>query len=235
MILGVSVLVYYVARQVQIRNNYVENLTEDRKLSSEESGEILTHYRSIVANKPIDPSKLSNNAKAFINSATAHPFTVLTDNIIHIIGKTSPGGMNRSEANLLIITNILDFIASYQRKFEKSNFNRSRDTFVKEAEELIRANKTYMFNIESTQTQMDLNFENQPAFARDRLRELFRPLRDAYVALWGDKLLIRNSNGTKSINMSGPLQTTIIDLTYAYLYPTRDIFTWAFSLFSGKN
>jgi hypothetical protein len=235
MIMGVSLLVYYVARQVQIRNNYVENLTEDRKLSSDETGEILTYYRSIVANEPVDPSKLSNNAKAFINSATAHPFTVLTDNIIHVMGKNSPGGMNRSEANLFIITYILDFITNYQRKFEKSNSNLTRDTFVKEAEELIKENKMYMFNIQDTQLIIDQNFESQPAFARDRLRELFRPVRDAYVAVWGDKLLIRNADGTNSINMSGPLQTILIDLTYAYLYPTRDVFTWVLSLFSGKN
>ena len=235
MVLGVSILIYYVARQVQIRNNYVENLTEDRILSEAEVQEIRKYYQSLRENKPADPSKLSNKAKVFVNTATAHPFTVVTDSMIEIFGKNSPGGMNRAGANEFIITYTVDFIKNYQHKHQKSNSNLTKDMFVKEAEELIKANKMYMFNIENTQFIIDQNFGQYPGFVQDMFKKIYGPMRDVNIALWGNPVIIKNPDGTQRINMSGPLQTILIDLTYDYLYPNQDIFTWILSLFSGKN
>jgi hypothetical protein len=82
---------------------------------------------------------------------------------------------------------------------------------------------------------MSFNANGHPHWARGWIMRVMAPLRGTYIALFGDKLLTKNPDGTHSINMSGPLQTNIIDLTYAYLYPPVDIFTWFDLTFSGEN
>lgn len=238
MILGVSVLVYYVARQVQIRNNYVENfIAEDRRLNDSDIGIINDYYRSITNNaKPIDPSKLENKQKVFVNTVTVHPFSSVTEQIIRdlsthrIIPRNS-----RDAANEVIVFVLLKFISRYQEKYVKSKSIPTRDIFVKNCEEIIKGIQGAMGAIQSAQNQMSFNADgHHPAF-RDWIMRAMAPLRGTYIALFGDKLLIKNPDGTNSINMSGPLQTNLIDLTYAYLYPPLDIFTWFQLTFSGEN
>jgi hypothetical protein len=104
---------------------------------------------------------------------------------------------------------------------------------MKNLEEIIKT--TYMTAIQGAQNQMSFNVDgHHPAF-RDWIMRAMAPLRGTYIALFGDKLIIKNPDGTQSINMSGPFQTNIIDLTYAYLYPPVDIFTWFKLTFSGEN
>ena len=238
MILGVSVLVYYVARQVQIRNNYVENfIAEDRRLNDRDIGIINDYYRSITNNaKPIDPSKLENKQKVFINTVTAHPFSSVTEQIIRdmsthrIIPRNS-----RDAANQVIVFVLLKFISRYQEKYVKSKSIPTREMFMKNCEEIIKANSTDMRQIELAQNQMSFNVDgHHPAF-RDWIMRAMAPLRSSFIELWGNPLLIKNPDGTHNINMSGPLQTNLIDLTYAYLYPPLDIFTWFQLTFSSEE
>ena len=238
MILGVSVLVYYVARQVQIRNNYVENfIAEDRRLNDRDIGIINDYYRSITNNaKPIDPSKLENKQKVFINTVTAHPFSSVTEQIIRdmsthrIIPRNS-----RDAANQVIVFVLLKFISRYQEKYVKSKSIPTREMFMKNCEEIIKANSTDMRQIQLAQGQMNVNPDNFPPWFRSHIMGHLAPLRSSFIELWGNPLLIKNPDGTHNINMSGPLQTNLIDLTYAYLYPPLDIFTWFQLTFSGKN
>ena len=237
MILGVSILIYYVARQVQIRNKYVENLTEDRILSNAEVDEIVNYYRSTFEDKPDDPSKLSNKAKVFVNTATAHPFTVLTDSTIDLVSKGIRQPLSRQGITVSLILITLHEIFSYQHKHAKSDRHRTRSEFVREIEDSLKADKFTMRGIEETQKIMsgDYSPPGTPASAQEVMRNMLAPMRDMHIALWGNPLLIKNLDGTQSINMSGPLQTNMIDLAYAYLYPNQDIFSWILSLFSGKN
>jgi hypothetical protein len=237
MVLGVSILVYYVARQVQIRNNYVENfIAEDRRLSDSDIGIINDYYRSMNDNKPVDPSKLENKQKVFINTVTAHPFTALTDDIIRDLSthKVIPRN-SRAAANQLIVSYLLQFISMYNHKYVKSKSIPTREIFVKNSEEIIKGSRAAMQSIQSAQYQMSYNADGVPHWFRDWLMRAVAPLRGTYIALFGDKLLTKNPDGTHSINMSGPFQTNLIDLTYAYLYPPVDIFTWFKMTFSGEN
>jgi hypothetical protein len=234
-ILGVSILLYYVARQVQIRNNYVENfIAEDRRLSDMDIDIINRYYRSLNMNTPIDPSKLENKQKVFVNTVTAHPFTAVTDNIIRDLSAHNVIPQNsRAAANLFIVSSLLRVISMYSHKYVKSKSIPTREIFVKNLEEIIKT--TYMTAIQGAQNQMSFNADgHHPAF-RDWIMRAMAPLRGTYIALFGDKLLIKNPDGTNSINMSGPLQTNLIDLTYAYFYPPLDIFTWLQLTFSGEN
>jgi hypothetical protein len=234
-ILGVSILLYYVVRQVQIRNNYVENfIAEDRRLSHMDIEIIDSYYRSLHMNTPLDPSKLENKQKVFVNTVTAHPFTAVTDNIIRDLSAHNVIPQNsRATANLVIIHYLLRVISTYSHKYVKSKSIPTRDIFVKNLEEIIKT--TYMTAIQGAQNQMSFNVDgHHPAF-RDWIMRAMAPLRGTYIALFGDKLLIKNPDGTQSINMSGPFQTNLIDLTYAYLYPPVDIFTWFKMTFSGEN
>ena len=236
MVLGVSILIYYVARQVQIRNNYVENfIAEDRRLNDSDIDIINDYYRTITNDaKPIDPSKLENKQKVFVNTVTAHPFTAVTDNIIRDLSTHKVLHENsRAAANQTIIYYLLRLISMYSHKYVKSKSIPTRDIFVKNLEEIIKT--TNMKAFEGAQNQMSFNADgHHPAF-RDWIMRAMAPLRGTYIALFGDKLLIKNPDGTNSINMSGPFQTNIIDLTYAYLYPPLDIFTWFQLTFSGEN
>jgi len=235
MVLGVSILIYYVARQVQIRNNYVENfIAEDRRLTDVDIGLINRYYRSLTGNKPIDPSKLENKQKVFVNTVTAHPFTAVTDNIIRDLSAHKVLYENsRAAANQTIIYYLLRVISTYSHKYVKSKSIPTREIFVKNLEEIIKT--TYMTAIQGVQNQMSFNVDgHHPAF-RDWIMRAMAPLRGTYIALFGDKLLIKNPDGTNSINMSGPFQTNLIDLAYAYLYPPVDIFTWFKLTFSGEN
>jgi hypothetical protein len=63
MILGVSILIYYVARQVQIRHKFVENMEADKLLSQTEKRELLDYYASLLSKEPQDVSKLSNKQR----------------------------------------------------------------------------------------------------------------------------------------------------------------------------
>ena len=237
MILGVSILLYYVARQVQIRNNYVENfIAEERRLNNNDIGIINDYYRSITDNKPADPSKLENKQKVFINTVTAHPFTALTDNIIGDMSahKVIPQN-SRAAANQLIVSYLLQFISIYNEKYVKSKSIPTREIFVKNSEEIIKGIRAAMESIQAAQNQMSFNPNEIPHWFRDHVTRAMAPLRGTYIALFGDKLLTKNPDGTHSINMSGPFQTNLIDLTYAYLYPPVDIFTWFKMTFSGEK
>lgn len=227
MVLGVSILIYYVARQVQIRNNYVENLTEDRILSDDEITELNIYYRSISENKPADPSKLSNKAKVFVNTATAHPLTVVTDSTLDLLSKADGRPYRKEEITSGLIMMSLYPIKIYQQKYQKSNHHRSRSEFVKEVEDIIKADNMIMENLGYVNNIMRGTTTGE--------REYIGRLRDLYVAGLGESIFIKNLDGTQRINMSGPLQTNLIDLTYDYLYPNQDIFTWIMSLFSGEK
>jgi hypothetical protein len=236
MVLGVSILLYYVARQVQIRNNYVENfIAEDRRLSDMDIGIINRYYRSLTMNTPIDPSKLENKQKVFINTVTAHPFTALTDDIIRDLSthKVIPQN-SRAAANQFIISSLLQFISRYNHTYVKSKSIPTREIFMKNCEEIIKSS-SHMTAIQGAQNQMSFNADGFHHAFRDWIMRAMAPLRGTYIALFGDKLLIKNPDGTNSINMSGPFQTNLIDLTYAYLYPPVDIFTWFKLTFSGEN
>jgi hypothetical protein len=237
MVLGVSILIYYVARQVQIRNNYVENfIAEDRRLSDSDIGIINDYYRSITDNKPIDPSKLENKQKVFINTVTAHPFTAVTDNIIRDLSEHKVIPQNsRAAANLFIVSSLLRVISTYSHKYVKSKSIPTREIFVKNSEEIIKGIRAAMESIQSAQNQMSFNPNEIHHAFRDHFTRVMAPLRGTYIALFGDKLLTKNPDGTHSINMSGPFQINLIDLTYAYLYPPLDIFTWLQLTFSGEN
>jgi hypothetical protein len=118
-------------------------------------------------------------------------------------------------------------IKIYQQKYEKSNHHRTRSEFVKEVEDIIKADNMIMENLGSVNNILRGTAAGQRGYTGR--------LRDVYVAGLGNSLLIKNLDGTQSINMSGPLQTNLIDLAYAYLYPNQDIFSWILSLFSdGK-
>jgi len=226
-VIAVVILLYYVCRQVQIRHKYVENLTEDRILSEAEVEEIRTYYRSIRENKPADPSKLSNKAKVFVNTVTAHPLTVITDSTLDSLSKVDGRPARKEEVTSDFISMSLYPIKIYQQKYEKSNHHRTRSQFVKEIEDIIKADSMIMGRLNYINDIMRGTTNGQ--------REYLKQLRDLYVAGLGESVFIKNSDGTQSINMSGPLQTNLIDLAYAYLYPNQDIFSWILSLFSdGK-
>jgi len=237
MVLGVSILIYYVARQVQIRNKYVENLTEDRILSSTEIGEIRKYYRSIAGNKPDDPSKLSNKAKVFVNTVTEHPFTAITDGAI---GSLKDPNWNKPVKKQEFIGYTLDYIlhdlADYQTTYMKEKSTPSRGTFITRVQELIKKDKDFFGYIEMIQFAISDNYptpKNMQPLEVGFVKAMFGKNRDGIIQIFGKDLININLDGSKTVNMSGPLQTNIIDLTYAYLYPNQDIFSWLTGLIFG--
>ena len=237
MVLGVSILLYFVSRQVQIRHKFVENLTEDRILSSTEIYEISNYYHSIAENKPADPSKLSNKAKIFVNTVTEHPFTALTDGAINSLKDpvwNKP--VKKQEFIAYTLHMILQNLADYQTTYIKEKSTPSRGTFITRVQELIKKNKQFFEYIETIQFAISDNYPT-PSFLGgldvEFAKSMFGKNRHGIIQIFGKDLININLDGSKTVNMSGPLQTNIIDLTYAYLYPNQDIFSWLTGLIFG--
>ena len=96
MVLGVSILIYYVARQVQIRHKYVENMEADKLLSQTEKRELQDYYASLLSKEPQDASKLSNKSKLKIcpDHKNLFPTYILLDGPLC----TSPECFNKAVA-----------------------------------------------------------------------------------------------------------------------------------------
>jgi len=235
MILGVSILIYYVARQVQIRSKLIEHLDEDRILNEDEYREIQDYYASIGSENAIDPSILSNKAKVFINTVTEHPFTAVTSSVMTNLKKEHTE-MNPDMFTRVALMFIVPFIYDYQMKHLKSSDTPSKDKFITECTELIMSSPRLKGILEMWQNVIDFDMSKLSIFSessRKHYTELFEAAKAAYKELSGGKILVTNIDGTKTINTSGPLQTNVIDLMYAYIYPTQDIFTWLASFIFG--
>jgi hypothetical protein len=236
MILGVSILIYYVARQVQIRSKLIEQLDEDRIFNEDEFREILDYYASIGSENAIDPSILSNKAKVFINTVTEHPFTAVTSSVMTNLKKENEQ-MNPDMFTRFAVMLIVPFINDYQMKHLKSADTPSKDKFITECTELIMSSPRLKGILERWQDNViDFDMSKLSIFSessRKHYTELFEAAKAAYKELSGGKILVTNIDGTKTINTSGPLQTNVIDLMYAYIHPTQDIFTWLASFIFG--
>ena len=229
-VVAVVILLYYVCRQVQIRHKHVEDLTEDRILSQKEVNEIFRYYADKADNRPTDPSKLSNKAKVFVNTVTEYPLTSITDSTVNnYVAGTGLTHLKRSIFELEYVRIALLFIQDYQQKYAKSDSFRSKRQVTKELEQLFRANRYAMEILKDFQDTIDgKNVQGHKP-------EVFNTMRNTGTLVFGGSVSTKNLDGTHRINMSGPFQTNLIDLIYAYLYPSPDIFTWLQSLFSGKN
>ena len=238
MVLGVSILIYYVARQVQIRNKYVENLTEDRILSDAEIDEILGYYMSLGQNKPADPSKLSNNAKVFINTATEYPFTALTDSAIGSLKDDWDKPVKKEKFIAVTFWIILQNLRDYQTTYIKEKSIPSKGTFIARVQEMLKKNEHFFGYIQSVQIGISDNYPPPKGMREgdpEALKRIYARNRHGIIQIFGKDLININLDGSKTVNLSGPLQTNIIDLTYDYLYPNQDIFTWIMSLFSSEK
>jgi len=245
MVLGVSILLYFVSRQVQIRHKFVENLTEDRILSDDEITELSIYYGSLGQNKPEDPSKLSNKAKVFINTATEHPFTALTDSAIGSLKDTDWDRPIKKEGFIAVtFMIILQNLRDYQTTYIKEKSIPSKGTFIARVQEMTKKNQHFFANVERIQFAISDNYPVPPSppgvapMRKDEeawIKRMYAPNRHGIIQIFGKDLININLDGSKTVNLSGPLQTNIIDLTYNYLYPNQDIFSWILSLFSdGK-
>ena len=243
-VVAVVILLYYVCRQVHIKHKHVENLTEDRILSEKERDEIYQYYGSLNRNKPADPSKLSNKAKVFVNTVTENPFTALTDSAISNLRDPNWDTPVEKAAFMAgTIGMILFVLGDYQTTYIKEKITPSRQRFVARLQTLIKKNKNLFAYIELIQFAISDNYpvpESAPGRAPMRkdeekwVKRMYANSRHGIIQLFGNLVSI-NLDGSKTINMSGPLQTNAIDLMYAYMYPNQDVFTWLQSLFSGKN
>jgi hypothetical protein len=244
MVLGVSILIYYVARQVQIRHKFVENLTEDRILSDAELNEIGGYYMSLGQNKPADPSKLSNKAKVFVNMVTEHPFTALTDSAIGSLKDDWDKPVKKEKFIATTFMIILRTLKDYQTTYMKEKSIPSKGTFIARVQEMIKKDEDIFGFIEFVQFAISDNYPVPPPrpgvapMRKDEeawIKRIYAPNRHGIIQIFGKDLININLDGSKTVNLSGPLQTNIIDLTYNYLYPNQDIFTWIMSLFSSEK
>lgn len=243
-VVAVVILLYYVCRQVQIRHKHVEDLTEDRILSEADTDEILRYYDSLARNIPADPSKLSNKAKVFVNTVTENPFTALTDSAINSLKDPMwDRPVKKVEFIAYTMYVILLFLRDYQTRYIKEKITPSRRTFVARLQTLIKMNKRLFGALETVQFAISDNYpySAQPGMStvnveaeKRFIKAIYGKSRHGIIQLCGNLVSI-NLDGSKTINMSGPLQTNAIDLMYAYMYPNQDVFTWLQSLFSGKN
>lgn len=241
LIVGVAILLYYVCRQVHTKHKYVESLEEDRILSQADMRELSDYYRDLGMGKSVDPSTLSNKVKVFLNTVAEHPFTALTDSALkNLKDPMWDKPVKREEFVETMMRRILQLLADYQKTYIEEKNTPSKDEFIARLSELIKKDQDFFVGLEAIQFAIsdDYPYPNDGSDpqrleeSKKFLKSMFSKNRDGIIQLFGHIVKI-NIDGSKNVNLSGPLQTNAIDLTYAYLYPNQDIFSWLASLFFG--
>lgn len=242
LIVGVAILLYYVCRQVHTKHKYVERLEEDRILNQAEMLELSDYYRDLRMGKSVDPSTLSNKVKVFLNTVAEHPFTALTDSALkNLKDPMWDKPVKKEEFVETMMMIILQSLADYQKTYIEEKNTPSKDEFIARSSELIKKNQRFFEFLETLQFAIsddypypappEMNTVNVEA-DKKFFKSMHSKNRDGIIQLFGHIVKI-NIDGSKNVNLSGPLQTNAIDLTYAYLYPNQDIFSWLASLFFG--
>jgi len=245
MILGVSILIYYVARQVQIRHKFMENMEPDKLLSQTEKRELLDYYASLLSKEPQDASKLSNKAKIVVNTITETKLSAVTDAVVtkllfllnnnnpHPLPNEAKEQLTPERVKAMMINGIvsgvlLPLMFAYQDVYIKATKEPTRFEFETEIKAIIEQNPGIkmgmgiiqeVINIANGKSD-DKNFLKQGAFLAPALVDLLgnTPVITVPNPSSGDKIHV--------IDLSGPLQRNIVDILDAYFYPTPDFFTW---------
>ena len=241
LIVGVAILLYYVCRQVHTKHKYVERLEEDRILNEADMQELKDYYRDLRMGKSVDPSILSNKSKVFLNTVAEHPFTALTDSALNNL--TDPmwdKPVKKEEFVETMMRLILQVLADYQKAYIEEKNTPSKDKFIAQLSELIKKNQNFFGVLEVIQFAISDDYpfpdDGTNGSRIEETKKFFKSLysknRQGIIQLFGHIVKV-NIDGSKNVNLSGPLQTNVIDLMYAYLYPNQDIFSWLASLFFG--
>jgi hypothetical protein len=242
--------IIWTVKQVQCRHRYVENMEADKLLSQSEKDELITYYSSLNSDKPIDVTKLSNKAKVVVNHITDHPLTAVTDNVV---GKMVDGAKNDrhvSESEKAKITPaymknifitaftrdiVLHVMFAYQDIYSKSTKEPSRSEFERDIISLAMKDRGIPILLGVIQNLINVHTGKQPKDEKDFHFNDMLSMAPILIDLFGPTPLINSSltSETKTVDLSGPLQRNVLDLLYAYFYPTPDFFTWIQKLIFG--
>lgn len=239
----VVMLLIFVARETQKRHKYVEHMEADRLLNDSEKSEVLSYYESIIIDKPVDVTKLSNKAKVVINTITDNPLTAVTDSVVSKLNKAGKSGpraqpdMRKEQFVSLIIAQNLGIFYDYQNIYKDSKSTPSRSEFEQQLQTVI--SKSYFLQtLKTIQTILDgkggmTTFKPEDPPYKTFILQAFKEFYDPAVDLFGDTLLTTNLDKTVNVNLNGPLQKNLVDIAHAYYYPTTDFFTWLIRLIFG--
>ena len=243
LVLIIVVLLVFVSRETQKRHSFVEKMEEDRILDEKDKEQIRFYLWDTVRGKATDATKLSNKAKVFFNTVTENPLTAITDSAMAKYTAAvkrynipeGPQPLNKSMLIDLCIIVSLPIIFDYQEIYKKSESVPSRADFEIDLQKIL-SNSRFVWYANMLQAIVDNKGKAVTSEARDEetwILKTFAPLDEFIIDLCGSKPAIKKTDGTFHLNLFGPLQRNLVDLTYNYFYPTPDLFTWLKSLILG--